>query len=531
MAGGESNVGQCGTIRNEGTMTVTTDESIGVVPFTSGFVDNRGTWTVAQLPGSGSEARRGIPFANSGELLADRFAGAVLSVRTDRRHVRLDGATLRITLQLRGGVLTGNGTITGSVNNTGGAVTPGPFTGALTIDGDYTQAAAGTMLVDLAGDAEFAHLIVTGTATLGGTMAVQQLDAYVPDAGTEFEFLSYGSRSGDFASVNGLDLGGGTTLVRNTEPARMTLVAENDSITGAEQTRTALNDGLAELRDQLAGWTALLALQDSQLPVVPGDLSSLFNLPQVVQQVATDRLLTANNSVATFTELRDVLETPIDQGGLGYVVECIAGDAGCPDGTLLQLRLTAESLGLSGSAEFNDATQALMDDLADAADLDGVIDWQSDLTIDLVMGVDATGFYLGGESKLALDVSGTGDASTSFTLAGALGMDAAGMAETTLVASLETADAAARFRASEFGNPTAIFAADVDGTGSVDLTFTVNPLDLPFTGTWTFDVLNNVVSTTAGVDFPNQNQLIDCAAGDDRRGLGSSTRRRPGQLV
>ena len=104
-----------------------------------------------------------------------------------------------------GATLTATGTIGGSLVNAG-TVAPGTSPGDLTIDGDFTQSPGGTLAIELAGGSAFDRLIVTGAATLDGTLAVQRDSAFSPAEGDAFTFLTAGSRSGAFAAISGADV-------------------------------------------------------------------------------------------------------------------------------------------------------------------------------------------------------------------------------------------------------------------------------------------------------------------------------------
>src|SRR6185437_11066960 len=82
-------------------------------------------------------------------------------------------------LAIQGGRLSGHGTITGVVNNTGGTVGPGysqlDLPGTLTITGNYTQGPAGAFAVKIRGlspGVDIDEVNVGGSATLDGTLAV-----------------------------------------------------------------------------------------------------------------------------------------------------------------------------------------------------------------------------------------------------------------------------------------------------------------------------------------------------------------------
>ncbi len=117
-------------------------------------------------------------------------------------------ATLSGAVHLQGGTLNGTGTLGGPVDNTGGTVAPGTSPGALTISGDYTQGAGGTLAEEITGTAltAFDRLIVGGTATLAGTLAIDS-STFTPATTDTFKVISgAATRSGTFATLTGADV-------------------------------------------------------------------------------------------------------------------------------------------------------------------------------------------------------------------------------------------------------------------------------------------------------------------------------------
>jgi hypothetical protein len=81
----------------------------------------------------------------------------------------------------------------------------GASPGTLTINGDYTQGAAGVLNIELGGTTQGVNydlLQVTGTANLGGTLNVSLFGGFTGTAGDLFDVITYGSRTGNFATVN-----------------------------------------------------------------------------------------------------------------------------------------------------------------------------------------------------------------------------------------------------------------------------------------------------------------------------------------
>jgi phage baseplate assembly protein gpV len=152
-------------------------------------------------------------FGNAGTVLVGD--GSTFSTPGDytqsagRTQLEAGGTLAGTTVLINGGTLAGDGTVNADVVN-GGVVAPGTSPGALTIDGDYTQTTDGTLAIELAGltpGAEHDQLIITGTATLAGTLQTRALDSYLPDFGDVFRVMTFASRSGDFETFDALDLG------------------------------------------------------------------------------------------------------------------------------------------------------------------------------------------------------------------------------------------------------------------------------------------------------------------------------------
>ena len=129
--------------------------------------------------------------------------GTTVLLSTTARNATLDTAFVDI----QGGRLTGEGTITGDLQNAGtiDLGIPDPTrvnVGTLNVFGKYTQTANGVLDVKIAQqDSDF--LNVGGIATLDGTLNIVLINHFTPQPGDVFVPLSFGDRSGDFATVNG----------------------------------------------------------------------------------------------------------------------------------------------------------------------------------------------------------------------------------------------------------------------------------------------------------------------------------------
>jgi hypothetical protein len=78
--------------------------------------------------------------------------------------------------------------------------------GIVRIDGDYFQTATGTLDVRIGGltaGTDYDQLVVTGSATLNGTLQVKMTNGYRPQPGDSFHRLLWGQSQGAFARYTG----------------------------------------------------------------------------------------------------------------------------------------------------------------------------------------------------------------------------------------------------------------------------------------------------------------------------------------
>jgi hypothetical protein len=76
----------------------------------------------------------------------------------------------------------------------------------LTIRGDYTQAAIGTLSLGIGGPqagTDYSQLVVNGLATLDGTLQVNLVNSYQPHPGDRFHPLLFTQGQGTFARYAG----------------------------------------------------------------------------------------------------------------------------------------------------------------------------------------------------------------------------------------------------------------------------------------------------------------------------------------
>jgi RTX calcium-binding nonapeptide repeat (4 copies) len=135
----------------------------------------------------------------------------------------VDGTLTAANVWLNGGNLNGTGTIVGNLTNAA-IVTPGDAPGTLSIQGNYTQTAAGALDVNIAGSAAYGQLAVSGTATLAGALNVALKNCFTPTAGASFPILTFAARSGNFSTETGLTLSKNKFFVPSFDSNDLTLV-------------------------------------------------------------------------------------------------------------------------------------------------------------------------------------------------------------------------------------------------------------------------------------------------------------------
>ncbi len=174
-----------------GNLTITAGRSF----FTSGPLANAGSVVIG--PGSTLGTSAGNYVQTGGSTL--------LSAATST----LDPAGIA---DIQGGTLAGIGAVLGNLQNQA-LVAPGLTPGIVTASGDYSQAAAGSLNIEIAGTSplapDFDQVQVAGAATLGGTLNVSLLGGFVPAPGTVFPIVTAAARTGTFSAISGLQINAG----------------------------------------------------------------------------------------------------------------------------------------------------------------------------------------------------------------------------------------------------------------------------------------------------------------------------------
>ncbi|WP_292982985.1 MULTISPECIES: autotransporter domain-containing protein [unclassified Oceanicaulis] len=217
---------------------------------------------------------------------------SLIGVNVIAGELEVNGGLLTRELMLWTGMLSGSGIVSlfdlnafvgngqildGALFNVGGVVTAGAVgqTGSLTIQGDYIQTSGGVLGVDWSADGADL-LVVNGDVSLGGLIAVNPLDGYVPTYGDTRRILSFaGERVGEF---DGDNLPGVLYLATTYGAGFVNVTVEAESFSTQAQFQNGAQSGIAARLDNAreGSYDALSNLY-APIDVLSGeDLTSAF---------------------------------------------------------------------------------------------------------------------------------------------------------------------------------------------------------------------------------------------------------------
>jgi hypothetical protein len=193
-----------GDFSNAGTLTVGTGGTFQVTGNLTNFSGTTLTGGSYVVSGTLQFPNANI-VTNAASIVLDGSAAQIIDQAgvDGLRNFATNAAEGRFTIQNGA-----NLTTAGDFSNLG-YLTLGPAS-TFIVTGDFTQGTAATLEVQLGGnpaDGLFGQLVVTGVATLDGTLQVSLVNGSSPSIGDSFQILTFGSRVGDFAALVGLDLG------------------------------------------------------------------------------------------------------------------------------------------------------------------------------------------------------------------------------------------------------------------------------------------------------------------------------------
>ena len=184
-----STVSLNGNIANLGTFVVPGGDQTFISTLT---LTNDGTMT---LEATNSQFRFEAGTSISG-------TGAIILTNEATMNVNGQSVTNGANHTIKGnGIIALNG---GSLTNNG-IFEPGLSPGKLTVSGNYTQGSTGALNVEIGGNTPvtgYDQLAVGGNAALNGTLNVSLINGFLPAVGDVFQFITTGSFSGSFSTIN-----------------------------------------------------------------------------------------------------------------------------------------------------------------------------------------------------------------------------------------------------------------------------------------------------------------------------------------
>jgi outer membrane autotransporter protein len=201
-----------------------------------------------------------------------------------------------------GGLAAGSGTIIGNLTNSG-ILSPGNSPG-ITVNGNYTQNAAGTLRIGIAGIApgQFDLLAVTGHASLAGTLQLIGLGGFTLHVGDHLTFLTAnGGVSGSFGTVQS-EFATGTIVKSQIVTLTNAVVLEGTQGSFVEAACNPNSAAVAQALDSVVGnprASALITFLNGQpvnnlcgdfTLIAPEALASIFNAGVSFANVQTANL-------------------------------------------------------------------------------------------------------------------------------------------------------------------------------------------------------------------------------------------------
>jgi CSLREA domain-containing protein len=266
---------------------------------------------------------------------------------------------------------------------------------------------------------------------------------------------------------------------------------------GGNASASLLRDGVTEVFGQPGNWGRLFDLDGVlfdngliDLPAIVNQLDSLLGVSAALEQLTAPLITEIDGQLA---DLAAELES------LGFQIDCIAGGLGttvaCADGDFIQIRyerspqhnpLPRLALADSFTSDlFEDDLNGPWHEILGRTTLasDASAEVGADLSLLLVLGVDANGFYVGSESGIALSIDAAAELTGSVLPAGLTTpleplREVSGAFRTSdFIVELTANGGSDRVRLAELSDP-ALLASQFTATADGDVTLSLRISDL-----------------------------------------------------
>jgi hypothetical protein len=215
-AGGSTKISNAGTINGNVSLgnfantvqlfsggRVNGDLNLGPSAASNLILDGSGQQNFSQAVTGTTTNAGSLTKQGSGNWIVDVALNAPVSTKLLAGVLTVNSSLTSPLVTVQGsGLLKGSGLIIGNVVN-GGTISPGNSPGTLTINGNFTQSAAGTYNVDIFSPQNYSRLVVTGHATLDGTLHLTLASGFHLTPGEKFVVLTAGQGiSGTFRTIS-----------------------------------------------------------------------------------------------------------------------------------------------------------------------------------------------------------------------------------------------------------------------------------------------------------------------------------------
>jgi len=205
------------TINQTGVVTIGVNNTVSALTFNSGGTLNIQSNGVLNITSGTLNVQNGSSVVGGGTLVAPAglnkdgtgeldFTNNVVVTGTAAVNAGL--LSVNGQLQATDGVvvnpaatLGGSGLIVGNVHINGGNLSPGNSPGTLSVAGNLVLTGANATLIEIQSPTNFDRIVVSGTATLGGTLNAVAYGGGTITPGARYEFLQAGSITGEFDSL------------------------------------------------------------------------------------------------------------------------------------------------------------------------------------------------------------------------------------------------------------------------------------------------------------------------------------------
>lgn len=158
------------------------------------------------LTGSGGLVKGGSGNIGLGTLTLTGNSTYTAATTVNAGTLSVNGSISSPVTVNNGATLGGNGAVGSVTINSGGILAPGNSPGKLTINGNYTQNSGGILNIEIGGSTPgtggYDQLVVTGTASLNGTLNLSLVNGYRPAVGDTFNIIASGAETGSFSAIN-----------------------------------------------------------------------------------------------------------------------------------------------------------------------------------------------------------------------------------------------------------------------------------------------------------------------------------------